>query len=99
MFEPSQEEIDKITRSLPAPADGQSRPFKRAKLEETMNNLTLVGTPELGQDKLEPSTKMRHMAETLVQWCKDAPEDKVIVYSQCKLLIDSLLDNCTELCS
>jgi hypothetical protein len=33
--------------------------------------------------KFEPSTKMAHMMQLILQWRKEAPEDKVIIYSQC----------------
>ena len=34
--------------------------------------------------KFEPSTKMVRMMNLVIQWRKEAPEDKVIIYSQCK---------------
>lgn len=75
--------MEEIARSLPA-SDGQSRPLKRQRLEDKLNELTLEGSPEPTKEKFEPSTKMRHMLDTLLQWFTESPDDKIIVYSQCK---------------
>lgn len=39
-----------------------------------------------GADELEPSTKMLKMLNILQQWYQEAPQDKIIIYSQCESL-------------
>ena len=73
--------MEEIARSLPA-SDGQSRPLKRQRLEDKLNELTLEGSPEPTKEKFEPSTKML----ALIGLLKEAENagDKTIVYSQCR---------------
>ena len=37
----------------------------------------------LKSSDFEPSTKMLRMIELVLKWREEAPEDKVIIYSQC----------------
>ena len=42
----------------------------------------------LKSSDFEPSTKMLRMIELVLKWREEAPEDKVIIYSQCMLIHD-----------
>lgn len=41
----------------------------------------------LKKSEFEPSTKMMRMIELILRWKTEAPEDRVIIYSQCMLLL------------
>ena len=57
-----------------------------AKVEKS--DLDLLADLDVG-DAFEPSVKMIKMMELIKQWDEEAPEDKIVVYSQFTGYIDS----------
>lgn len=88
IFEPKQEEIDAMSQDLQA-----EPPRKRQKLDE-LDEDTLDAIKQ--HNEFVPSTKMQMMLDLLKQWHGECPQDKVIIYSQCKPLLVLLYFHSTK---
>lgn len=99
IFEPSAEEIEKMRNDLAGTsAPTSERPLKKSRIECLPEGGVIGEGYEINftrsdKQKLEPSTKMRRMLESIMQWKAENPGDKTIVYSQCECSRRNLFDH------
>ena len=86
IFEPSPEQLDELEKSLPKPAPGSEPQSKKLKVDDDVED-TVSGKDAVKKslnERIEPSTKMQCMLESVLKWKREHPGDKAIVYSQCE---------------
>ena len=83
IFEPGPEEIEQKLSESPGYT---KRPSKKARMDDSAesDNEPDVDSKLVEEDQIEVSTKMRRMLESILRWKAESPDDKLIIYSQCK---------------
>ncbi|KAL5520215.1 hypothetical protein ACEPAG_9428 [Sanghuangporus baumii] len=90
IFEPSAEQLDELEKSLPKPVSGsEPSSAKKLKVDGSVED-SVSGKDSIKplNDKVEPSTKMLCMLESILKWRAEFPGDKAIVYSQWTSMLD-----------
>ncbi|KAL5496134.1 hypothetical protein ACEPAH_3051 [Sanghuangporus vaninii] len=89
IFEPSAEQLDELEKSLPKPASGSEPSAKKLKVDGSVEDI-VSGRDMIKplNDKVEPSTKMQCMLQSILKWRAECPGDKAIVYSQWTSMLD-----------